>query len=121
MDVPDGATRDEVVAAYRQACARSDEIMAACPSLSTMAKIANPGEDKAVSLRRIVVHMIEETARHAGHADILREQIDGATGLRPLAPDSDAASHPRRQPRGGRNGHRPSRSWVTHRAGSHPG
>lgn len=33
-----------------------------------------------VSLRWIYVHMIEETARHAGHADILREQIDGSTG-----------------------------------------
>jgi len=33
-----------------------------------------------VSMRWILVHMIEETARHAGHADILREQIDGTTG-----------------------------------------
>ena len=81
MDVPASATCDEVVAACRQACARSDEIVRACPALSTMAKAANPGEDRAVSLRRIVVHMIEETARHAGHADILRERIDGATGL----------------------------------------
>ena len=81
MDVPDAVTRDEVVAAYREACARSDEIVRACPDLSTMAKIANPGEDRRVSLRRIVAHMIEETARHAGHADILREQIDGATDL----------------------------------------
>jgi Protein of unknown function (DUF664) len=48
---------------------------------STMARIANPGEDQKDSLRIIVAHMIEETARHAGHADILREQIDGATGL----------------------------------------
>ncbi|MGH9184200.1 MAG: DUF664 domain-containing protein, partial [Acidimicrobiales bacterium] len=32
------------------------------------------------SLRWVVVHMIEETARHAGHADILRELADGATG-----------------------------------------
>jgi len=39
------------------------------------------GVPHPVSLRRIVTHMIEETARHAGHADILREQIDGATGL----------------------------------------
>jgi hypothetical protein len=31
-------------------------------------------------LRRIMIHMIEETARHVGHADILREQIDGGTG-----------------------------------------
>jgi hypothetical protein len=57
-----------------------------CPStrpvtMSWPAKIANPGEDRWVSLRRIVGHMIEETARHAGHADILREQIDGATDL----------------------------------------
>jgi uncharacterized damage-inducible protein DinB len=34
-----------------------------------------------VTLRWILLHMIEETARHAGHADILREQIDGATGV----------------------------------------
>lgn len=34
-----------------------------------------------VSLRWIYVHMIEETARHAGQADILREQTDGATGF----------------------------------------
>ena len=81
MDVPVDATRDEIVAAYRVACARSDEIVRACPDLSTMAKIANPGEDEVDSLRRIVAHMIEETARHAGHADILREQIDGATEL----------------------------------------
>lgn len=81
MDVPPSATRDEVVAAYRQACTRSDEIVGACPSLSTLAKIANPGEGWVVSLRRILAHMIEETARHAGHADILRERIDGATGL----------------------------------------
>jgi len=46
-----------------------------------LARTANAGEDERVSLRAIVVHMIEETARHAGHADILREQIDGATGL----------------------------------------
>ena len=71
MDVPFDATRDEVVAAYRAACARSDEIVRACPDLSTMAKIANPGEDEVDSLRRIVSTMIEETARHAGHADIL--------------------------------------------------
>ncbi len=81
MDVPAGATADQVVAAYRQACARSDEIVAASEDLSAQAAIANPGEDQPVSLRRILVHMIEETARHGGHADILREQIDGATGL----------------------------------------
>lgn len=81
MQVPADVVRDEVVAAYREACARSDRIVRACPDLSTPAKVPNPGEAHSVSLRRIVVHMIEETARHAGHADILREQLDGSTGL----------------------------------------
>jgi uncharacterized damage-inducible protein DinB len=81
MDVPDHVTSAEVIAAYRETCARSDEIVRSCPDLATMSAIANPGEDKKDSLRSIVAHMIEETARHAGHADILREQIDGATGL----------------------------------------
>jgi hypothetical protein len=34
-----------------------------------------------VSLRWILLHMIEETARHAGHADLIRERIDGSTGI----------------------------------------
>lgn len=81
MSAPAGVSPDEMVAAYRAACARSDEIVRACSDLSTMAAIANPGEQGKDSLRSIVVHMIEETARHAGHADILREQIDSVTGL----------------------------------------
>jgi uncharacterized damage-inducible protein DinB len=81
MDVPAGARSAEMVAAYRQACARSDEIVRACPDLSTLARTVNPGDQRVGSLRRILTHMIEETARHAGHADILRERIDGATGL----------------------------------------
>lgn len=79
MDVPVSASRDDVVAAYRAACARSDEIVRDCPDLDTMARIANPGEDARDSLRVIVAHLLRETARHAGHADILRELIDGRT------------------------------------------
>jgi uncharacterized damage-inducible protein DinB len=79
MDVPVAVSRDDVVAAYRKACARSDEIVRACPDLSTMAKVVNPGEDELDTLRVIAAHMIEETARHAGQADILREMIDGVT------------------------------------------
>lgn len=81
MHVPAGVTRDEVVVAYRQACARSDAIVGDCSDLTQRSVIANPGEDTRDSLRSILVHMVEETARHAGHGDILREQIDGATGL----------------------------------------
>lgn len=81
MTVPPELTHAEVVAAYREACARSDEIVRGYDDLATLAAIVNPGEDQLDSLRSIVVHLIEETARHAGHADILRERIDGATGL----------------------------------------
>jgi len=81
MDAPATATRDEVVDAYRRACDRSDEIVRACPDLATPAKSPNPGEDGLAPLRVIVAHMVEETGRHAGHADILREMIDGATEL----------------------------------------
>ena len=81
MTVPAGTTRDEVVAAYRAACARSDEIVRDCADLGTLAAIANPGEDGLDPLRVIIAHLVEETARHAGQADILRELIDGTTEL----------------------------------------
>src|ERR671919_296847 len=41
-----------------------------------------PEERREVTLHRILVHMIAETNRHAGHADVVRELIDGAVGLR---------------------------------------
>jgi uncharacterized damage-inducible protein DinB len=64
---------------YRVACANSRAVVDAAPSLDTL----SVAEDKYrghVSLRWILVHMIEETARHAGHLDVMREQIDGRTG-----------------------------------------
>src|SRR5207302_11223919 len=53
----------------------------------------------AVSLRWVLIHMVEETARHAGHVDILRELIDGMTGdHRRIPPDHQLRSlRPRRQ------------------------
>jgi hypothetical protein len=42
-----------------------------------------PEDRREVTLHRILIHMIAETDRHAGHADIVRELIDGAAGLRP--------------------------------------
>jgi uncharacterized damage-inducible protein DinB len=74
-------TADEVIAAYRGVWAEHDGIVHGHPDLSVSAAAVNPGEDALDPLRSIVVHLVEETARHAGHADILREQIDGATGL----------------------------------------
>lgn len=63
------------VARYHAACERSREL-AAGVALDTVA--AHP--KRPYTLRWILLHMIEETARHAGHADILREQLDGTTG-----------------------------------------
>jgi hypothetical protein len=65
-----------VVTEYAEACTTSRQI-AARFSLDDTVPHDRLGR---VSLRWIYVHMIEELARHAGHADILREQIDGATG-----------------------------------------
>ena len=74
-----GETAEGLVAAYREAVVRCNAIIAACDDLG------RPGsrslrETPPPSMRWLLVHMIEETARHAGQADILREQIDGATG-----------------------------------------
>jgi hypothetical protein len=72
-------TVDGVLAGYRDAVSRANEIIDACSDLALPApRPARPGS--APSMRWVLVHMIEETGRHAGHADILREQIDGATG-----------------------------------------
>ena len=62
--------------AYERACARSRAV-AASIDLDHVVPHPQLGE---VSLRWILVHMIEETARHAGHADILRELTDGESG-----------------------------------------
>ncbi|TFH18595.1 MAG: DinB family protein [Acidimicrobiales bacterium] len=77
MVAPPELTASEVIGSYRAACRVSDEIVRAYDDLSTLAAMVNPGENELDSLRVILAHMIEETARHAGQADILRELIDG--------------------------------------------
>ncbi|MET8310528.1 DinB family protein [Micromonospora sp. NPDC005173] len=69
-------TVDGLAEAYERACARSRAV-AARFDLDHVVPHPQLGE---VSLRWILVHLIEETARHAGHADILRELTDGETG-----------------------------------------
>lgn len=64
---------------YQQACERSRKVLADAASLDQLS--ARPlSNGQRFSLRWVVVHLIEETARHAGHADILREAIDGHVG-----------------------------------------
>lgn len=80
-----------VTGLYRQAWAHSDATIAALD-------LDSPGHvpwwrNGDVTLHRILVHVIAETAQHAGHADIIRELIDGAAGLRAGAtnlPEQDA-------------------------------
>jgi uncharacterized damage-inducible protein DinB len=69
-------TAESVITFYRDQVGRARAIVAAA-QLDDRVK----GEaKKPYTLRWILIHMIEETARHAGHVDILREQTDGATG-----------------------------------------
>jgi hypothetical protein len=72
----------DIVALYRRVWASSDATVAALP-------LDAPGvvpwwreETRDVTLQQILVHMIAETHRHAGHADIVRELVDGTAGLR---------------------------------------
>jgi uncharacterized damage-inducible protein DinB len=74
----------EVIAFYRGEIAISNKNIAksdldAPPQIAPPPELAEFGPD----VRSIVLHMIEETARHAGHLDIVRELIDGSTGLGP--------------------------------------
>ena len=71
-------TIDSVVAGYHEECARARTITDEQP-LGAVTAIPHDVFG-AVSLRWILVHMIEETARHCGHLDILRELTDGRTG-----------------------------------------
>lgn len=79
MHVDDTTTVAEVVSSYQQVAALSNaQVALAAGDATTPA--ARPGWDNPVNLRWVLLHMIEETARHAGHADILREQLDGRVG-----------------------------------------
>ena len=69
-------TAESLVAFYRESVAESRRIVDDADSVETIA--LNP--KRPHSLRRILVHMIEETARHVGHADLMREFTDGQTG-----------------------------------------
>jgi hypothetical protein len=75
--VQPGDTVTAVIGRYRAAWAQADVIVLAA-SLDEPCR--RTSEDAPVNLRWVLMHLLEETARHAGHADILRELIDGSTG-----------------------------------------
>jgi uncharacterized damage-inducible protein DinB len=72
-----GETLAGVLQDYAETCARSRDIVASM-SLDDVGRTPRRGRD--VTVRWVLTHMIEETARHNGHLDILREQLDGTTG-----------------------------------------
>jgi uncharacterized damage-inducible protein DinB len=76
--IVDGTPLAQLLEDYDRQCTRSNEIIAA-HSLDDRGKNTD-FKSGAASLRWILLHMIEETARHAGHADAIRELLDGAKG-----------------------------------------
>lgn len=75
-------SREQIVGLYHRAWAHSDATIGAL-ALDAIGRVPHwPADRSEVTLHRILVHVIAETNRHAGHADIVRELIDGAAGLR---------------------------------------
>jgi Protein of unknown function (DUF664) len=79
FNIEKGETCALVLAFYRESAAHSRRIVSSSSLDALSAGDTHPVYGR-VSLRWIMVHMLEETARHAGHLDIMREQIDGRTG-----------------------------------------
>lgn len=87
-------SRDFIIGFYRRVWAHSDATIGAL-ALDDIGHVPWwPAERNEVTLHRILVHVVAETAQHAGHADIVRELIDGTVGLaaeRPNLPSTDPA------------------------------
>ena len=66
------------IVTYKGVWREVDAVIETSPSLDQACRYV--GDEAPVNLRWVLMHLLEETARHAGHADILRELIDGATG-----------------------------------------
>jgi hypothetical protein len=87
-------SRDDIVGLYRRVWEHSDATIATLDLDATGTVPWWPPEHATVDLHQILVHMIAETHRHAGHADVVRELVDGAAGHRAESsnlPDGDRA------------------------------
>jgi uncharacterized damage-inducible protein DinB len=76
-----GETLADLLASYDEIAARTDELVASLPDLDASHKLpSQPWFERGASwsARRVLLHIVAETSQHAGHADILREAIDGA-------------------------------------------
>ncbi|GAB3192951.1 DinB family protein [Geodermatophilus arenarius] len=75
-------SREDVLALYARATAHADASVAALPLDATGEVPWWPEERRHPTLHTLLVHVLAEVSRHAGHADVLREGLDGAAGLR---------------------------------------
>lgn len=84
----EGETVDAQLAYWEKVAAETDAFLRSVPSLDDTFALPNdpwfPPEGR-VSMRWLALHLIRETARHAGHADIVRESLDGATAFKLVA------------------------------------
>ena len=83
-------TMTQVLAAYDEVAKQTEEVIAAIGDLGQPVPVPQgvpwfPDDVDAWSVRWVLLHLIEEVARHAGHADIVRECVDGATGMALMA------------------------------------
>jgi uncharacterized damage-inducible protein DinB len=79
-----GETLDGVLAAYAEVAERTDDLVRTLPDLNASQPLPSapwfpPGE--RWTARRVLMHIIAETAQHSGHADIIRESLDGAKSM----------------------------------------
>jgi uncharacterized damage-inducible protein DinB len=77
-----GESREQIVGLYRRVWTHSDATVAALPLDAVGSVPWWPEDRRTTTLHRVLVHLIGETHRHAGHADVVRELVDGAAGLR---------------------------------------
>ena len=94
MWATEGESREWILALYQRATAHSDATIEALDLTDTGMVPWWPEDVREVTLHRILIHVATETHRHAGHADIVRELIDGEAGLRPgneNLPEADSA------------------------------
>ena len=81
-----GESREDILGSFRHSAQRADETIEALP-LDAPGFVPWWGPERGnVTLQQVLVHLVSEVARHAGHADILREGLDGAAGRRPGDP-----------------------------------
>jgi uncharacterized damage-inducible protein DinB len=78
-----GETLAGVLAGYEEVARRTDEVVATLPDLNTAQPLPKAPwfQEDQWSARRVLMHVIAETAQHAGHADIIRESLDGAKSM----------------------------------------